>query len=176
VIKDDGLQDYRAAEWFPDGRRVLIVASEAGRLPRLWVQDIAGGKPRAVTPEGATGKDTVISPDGRYVVAFPSGAMRALQYPVDGGEPLPIPGLEDNEYPIQWTDDGTLYVRKGGVPAKISRIDVATGRREAWKEISPADTAGVWAIISIMMTRDGQTLVYGFSRSLSELYLVEGLK
>jgi DNA-binding winged helix-turn-helix (wHTH) protein len=176
VIKDDGLQDYRAAEWFPDGRRVLIVASEAGRLARLWVQDIAGGKPRAVTPEGAMGKDTVISPDGRYVVAFPSGAMRALQYPVDGGEPLPIPGLEDNEYPIQWTDDGTLYVRKGGVPARISRIDVATGRREAWKEISPADTAGVWAIISIMMTRDGQTLVYGFSRSLSELYLVEGLK
>jgi hypothetical protein len=174
VLKDEGLRDIRSAGWFPDGRRLLLMANEAGRLPRLWVQ-ASGGKPRQVTPEGATGKDTVISPDGRFVVAFPSGAMRAQRYPVDGGEPAPIAGIEDNEYPVQWTEDGMLYVRKGGVPAKIARIEVATGQRTAWKEIAPADPAGVWSILRVMLTRDGRSYAYGFSRSLSELYLVEGL-
>jgi DNA-binding winged helix-turn-helix (wHTH) protein len=176
ILKDSGLQDIRWAGWFPDGRRLLIVANEAGRLPRMWVQDLSGSKPRPVTPEGATGKDPVISPDGRFVVAFPSGAMRALRYPVDGGEPEPIAGLEDNEYPMQWTEDGSLYVRKGGVPARISRLDVATGQRTVWKEIAPADPAGIWSMMRVMLTRDGRSYAYGFSRSLSELYLVEGLK
>jgi DNA-binding winged helix-turn-helix (wHTH) protein len=176
VLKDDGLQDIRGVEWLPDGRRLLITANEAGRLPRMWVQDLDGGKPRAVTPEGAMGKDAVISPDGRFVVAYANGAMRGLRYPVDGGEPRPIPGLEDNEYPLQWTDDGTLYVRKGGVPAKITRIDVESGQREAWKELAPRDPAGVWSMMRVMLTRDGKSYAYGFSRSLSELYLVEGLR
>ena len=176
VLKDEGLQDIRWAGWFPDGRRLLIMANEAGRLPRMWVMDLPGGRPRAVTPEGATGKDPVISPDGRFVVAFPAGAMRALRYPVDGGVALPFAGLEDNEYPVQWTQDGTLYARKGGVPAKISRIDVATGQRTAWKEIAPADPAGIWSMMRVMLTRDGKSYAYGYSRSLSELYLVEGLK
>ena len=102
--------------------------------------------------------------------------MRALRYPVDGGVALPFAGLEDNEYPVQWTQDGTLYARKGGVPAKISRIDVATGQRTAWKEIAPADPAGIWSMMRVMLTRDGKSYAYGYSRSLSELYLVEGLK
>ena len=176
VLRDQGLQDIRWAGWFPDGRRLLLMASETGRLPRMWIQDLPDGKPRAVTPEGATGKETVISPDGRFVVVFPSGAMRALRYPVDGGEPEPIAGLEDNEYPVQWTEDGMLYVRKGGVPARISRIDVATGQRTPWKEIAPADPAGIWSMMRVMLTRDGKSYAYGFSRSLSELYLVDGLK
>jgi hypothetical protein len=95
---------------------------------------------------------------------------------VDGGEPAPIAGIEDNEYPVQWTEDGMLYVRKGGVPAKISRIEVATGQRTAWKEMAPADPAGVWSMLRVLLTRDGKSYAYGFSRSLSELYLVEGLK
>jgi DNA-binding winged helix-turn-helix (wHTH) protein/sugar lactone lactonase YvrE len=176
VLKDDGLQDIRGVEWFPDGRRLLITANEAGRLPRMWVQDLDGGKPRAVTPEGTAGKEAVISPDGGFVVAFPNGAMRGMRYPVDGGEPQLIPGLEDNEYPVQWTDDGTLYARKGGVPAKITRIDVGSGQREVWKELAPRDPAGVWSMMRVLLTRDGTSYAYGFSRSLSELYLVEGLK
>jgi hypothetical protein len=95
---------------------------------------------------------------------------------VDGGEPEPIAGLEDNEYPVQWTEDDALYVRKGGIPAKITRIDVVSGERSAWKEIAPSDPAGVWSMVRVMMTRDGESYAYGFSRSLSELYLVEGLK
>jgi hypothetical protein len=142
----------------------------------MWVQDLGGGKPRAITPEGAAGRDAVISPDGRYVVAFPAGATRAWRYPVEGGEPEPIAGLEDGDYPVQWTSDGALYVRSGGMPVKLSRIDVATGARSAWKELAPGDPAGVPWLMRLLLTRDGRSYAYGFHRALSELYLVEGLR
>ena len=142
----------------------------------MWVEEVAGGKPRPVTPEGAVGRDAVISPDGRYVVAFPAGVTRALRYPVEGGEPEAIAGLEDGEYPVQWTNDGALYVRSGGMPVKVLRIDVATGARAAWKELAPADAAGVSWMMRLLLTRDGRSYAYGFNRALSELYLVDGLK
>jgi len=176
VLKDQGLRDVRWARFFPDGRRLLMVASEPGRLPRMWMQDMEGGRPRPVTPEGATGRDVVISPDGRFVVAFPAGAMRAVMYPVDGGDPRAIPGLEDNEYPVQWTEDGALYLRKAGVPARMFRIDVATGDRRPWRDIAPADLAGVSLMMRIVLTRDARSYAYGYLRALSELYLVDGLK
>jgi len=176
VLKDEGLADYRWVGFFPDGRRLVVVANEPGKLARIWVQDIGGGKPRPITPEGTTAKDVVISPDGRWVIAFPPNTYRAVRYPVEGGDPEPIPGLEDNEYPLQWTLDGGLYLRKAGVPAKVFRLDLATGKREPWKDLAPADPAGVWSMVSVMLTPDGKSYAYGFSRSLSELYIVEGLK
>ena len=77
-----------------------------------------------------------------------------------------------------WTSDGKgLYVTKPGErPARITRLDVATGQRMPWKELMPPDSAGVQHIGPIRVTPDGKTYVYGFQRRLSDLYLVEGLK
>ena len=45
-----------------------------------------------------------------------------------------------------------------------------------WKEIAPLDPTGVSTIGPIQMTPDGKTYVYGFHRTVGDLYLVEGLK
>ena len=44
------------------------------------------------------------------------------------------------------------------------------------KQIAPLDPTGVSTIGPILMTPDGATYVYGFHRTLGDLYLVEGLK
>ena len=62
------------------------------------------------------------------------------------------------------------------VPAKAYRVDVATGRAELWKELMPSDAAGVTDIVAICPTPDGRSYVYSYSRLLSNLYIVEGLK
>lgn len=61
------------------------------------------------------------------------------------------------------------------MPAKVYRLEMATGRRELWKQLMPSDPAGVGLIDPILMTSDGKTFVYGYHRALSDLYLVEGL-
>jgi hypothetical protein len=40
----------------------------------------------------------------------------------------------------------------------------------------PADPAGVETIGPILLTPDARMCVYGYQRTLSDLYLVEGLK
>ena len=54
---------------------------------------------------------TTTSPDGRFVAAHAIGADRFALYPVDGGEPHPIPGLAIGDMPLRFSTDGTaLFV------------------------------------------------------------------
>ena len=90
----------------------------------------------------------------------------------------PCPESSRARLPVGWTaDDRSLYVQKrGGPSARIDRLDLATGRREPWKEILPADATGVVRVSSVFLAPDGSFYVYAYSRVLSNLYLVEGLK
>jgi hypothetical protein len=80
--------------------------------------------------------------------------------------------------PVGWTSDGSaLYVfRREELPVKVDRVDVKTGKKELWKELAPLDAAGVTQIARVCPTPDGKAYVYSFSRVLSDLYVVEGLK
>jgi hypothetical protein len=70
-----------------------------------------------------------------------------------------------------------LFVfRYGEIPARVVQIDVASGQRRPWKDLDPADAAGIDTISGFMMTADAKAYVYGYVRTLCDLYLVEGLK
>jgi Tol biopolymer transport system component len=171
------IQDFQRAWWLPDGQQVMFAGDEAGRGTRLYVQDVGGGPPRAITPEGVFARNNTVSPDGQFVVA--STDVESKIYPVAGGEPRPVLGMEPDEIPIRWSADGrSLYVRStpNVLPAKVHRLDLSTGRRELWKELGPADLAGVASIPSIALTRDARWYAYTYFSRLWNLYLVEGLK
>ena len=59
---------------------------------------------------------------------------------------------------------------------RIYRLDVSSGVKELWKEIRPADPAGFIPFYFIHLTPDGKWCVYTYSRFLSDLYLIEGLR
>ena len=59
---------------------------------------------------------------------------------------------------------------------QVFRVEVESGRRTLWKEISPSDPAGASVNAIVHITPDGKSYAYGVSRQLSQLYLVEGLK
>jgi hypothetical protein len=118
-----------------------------------------------------------VSPDGRWVTASDESGRVSL-YPIDGGEPRPAAGIEPGEVAARWTADGrSLYVwRPGPPPVKVYRADVSTGRRELWREITPADRSGISEIEQVQITSDGQWYAYTYRSSLSDLVLVGGLK
>ena len=170
--------NYVGAAWFPDGKKILASGYEAGRGIRAYVEDVAGAAPRPITPEGLAGHP-VLSPDGRRLaVAMNDG--RFLIYPVDGsGEPRTIPGIEPGESLSRWSaDDRSFFVcRLGQVPARVFRVDIATGRRELWKELVPADASGLMRIDKVVVSPDGQSYAYFYERVLySNLYIAEGLR
>ncbi len=175
LTKDD--INHAWAKWLPDGKHVVFTGNEPDHGVRFYVQDINGGKPRAFSPEGVHATAFVVSPDGRYVAGI-GPDQHGYLYPIAGGDPKPVQGLPPGEQPVVWSDDGRfLYTyRPGELPTQVSKLDINTGQRTPFKQLVPSDLAGVETIGPILLTPDGKTCVYGYHRTLSDLYLVEGQK
>jgi len=118
-----------------------------------------------------------LSPDGKLAIGFGVDGKRAV-FPVDGGEARAIPGLEDQDRVAGFTGDSqSIYVRNAaGLPTVVYKLDLASGKRTLWRQITPPDSAGVGSVDSFIYTPDGKSYVYSYNRTLSDLYLVEGLK
>jgi serine/threonine protein kinase len=174
TIEDKGLE-FRMARWFPDGKRLIIEAAAPGRPSRVYVRDLDGGPPRPVTPEGTAGGR--ISPDGKFVAAFETKSGKLALYPIDGGEPRPVQGIHPDEFVIRFDASGTsLFLASRSLPLRIDRLDLASGKRSAWKQIVLADPTGAESIRNVQLTPDGKGYCYSFMRSLSRLYVIESLR
>jgi serine/threonine protein kinase/Tol biopolymer transport system component len=169
--------NHQWARWFPDGKHYVFTGNEPGHGVRLYIQDVSSAKPKVFSPEGVDAQAFAISPDGLSVVGIGPDQKGYLFAP-DGSDPRPINGMEPGDIPINWSQDGrsVYFYRSGEVPAKVYRLELATAKKTVWKQIAPLDPTGVSTIGPILMTPDGKTYVYGFQRTLGDLYSVEGLK
>lgn len=161
----------------PDRQSVLLQAREPGRGPRLYRMDLSGGKARAFTPEGYRPLGPrALSPDGTVVmVAGPD--QKVYLYPLGGGEPHSPPGMTNLDNVISWSPDlKSVLVAQRGLPLKVSRIDLATGKREFVRELMPSDSAGVSGVGPVCILPDQNSYVFGYQRILSDLHVVDGLK
>ena len=132
--KDERLKRDVAIRWFPDGKRVLVCGTEAEHASRCYAQDVSGGKPRPVTSEGSS--NGIVSPDGTLILVQGSRDEYQL-YPSAGGEPRPVSSLAPDDVVARWTADGRfLLAYHVSVPARLERVDLATGRRELVHRLS----------------------------------------
>jgi eukaryotic-like serine/threonine-protein kinase len=174
-LKDDGLNHISAA-FLPDGRNFVFTGTESGHGVRLYRESLDDAKAQQFSVEGVrTGIS--LSPDGRFVATI-GPDQKALLIPVGGGEPRAIPGLLPGEAPTSWSADGhsVFVMARGQVPAQVFRVDIATGQRTFWKSLEPADSAGIDTIGRVTLSADSKAYVYSYVRTLSDLYLVQGLK
>jgi len=170
-----GMESFdRPLTWFPNGKQILFVGREPGHGWRSYIYDLDGGVSRPATQERVIALR--VSPDGKSFVASAPDEQKYL-YSVAGGAARPVPGLTDREDVAGWSADGNaLWVyRRGEIPFKVFRLNLATGRKELWRNVAISDTTGARRS-QLFMTPDGKSYVYGLSRSLSDLYLVEGLR
>ncbi len=175
TLENHSIVTYSGARWLRDGKRVLFNGRQQGSGLRAYLQPIDGGAPQPVTPEGVWAH--AVSPDGTVVAA--SGAGGAVSFhPVGGGEAHPVVGSEPGDRPVGWTADGrALWVfRRGAPPAPVLRLDLATGRRQLWRSLIPADAAGVVSITAFRTTADGAAYAYTYRRVRSVLYVATGLR
>jgi dipeptidyl aminopeptidase/acylaminoacyl peptidase len=175
-IDPGGIQQYgHPILWLPDGKRLVFSGQLAGHETQCFVQNIDGGKPRAVSPEGVT--RCLPSPDGKWIAARDMAGNQGRLYPLNGGEPRPVPGLLPGEN-FAWTSDPNFMyaIQVKQTPIKIFRLNIVTGQRQLFKEVSPVDMTGLCGVSHIILSPDGRSYIYGYIRLLSDLYLVKGLK
>jgi Tol biopolymer transport system component len=160
----------------PGADSVLVTGARPGEGIRVFAQDLAGRRRRALTPEGY-GLLTPVSPDGRHAIVCSAGSAPVLLSVADGSL-RPLPGAQQREGPAFWSPDGRfvyLSNRVDEIPARLSRVELATGRRERWKELMPGDATAFGGFTGMSFTPDGSSYAYSFHRFLCALYLVEGL-
>jgi serine/threonine protein kinase len=180
----DGAFDSGAV-WLPDSRRIVVagIMKQSGDY-RLFVVDTLDETASPISPEKIWGNGArafAVSPDGLRVAGMTAEQTIAL-YSIDGSTAtpgaVPLGGAVKGEIPIQWSADGaSLFVHDPtALPARVTRIQLATGVREPWKEFMPPDPAGVYKIAPVLITPAGNAYAYNAMRVLSELYVAEGLK
>jgi Tol biopolymer transport system component len=168
--------DYFTGTWLHDGKRIGFAAQEAGHDLRYWVQPLDGAA-TPITPEGIVARigEHPFSPDDRFLaVRHEDGGI--FIHPAAGGNAVPVPDLRKVTV-SRWTPDGRgLLVFTDGLPARVFRVDVATGRRELRKILMPADPAGVVNVYAVQVTANEQSYFYSYQRDLTDLYLIQGLR
>jgi Tol biopolymer transport system component len=172
------------AAFLPDGKRIVFNGNEAGKPIRVFVQGVDGGAARPLTPEGVGGR--LVSPDGKFLLTRTAEQDFALTSLDDGSgsggagaNAQPVRGLESTDQPLRWAADGNslfLSSSKDTFPARVYRLDLTTGKREVWKEFMPGDPTGITSIGPNAISADGKTIMFGYSHTLSDLYIAEGLR
>ncbi len=175
ALVDENAHATFSAGWFPDSKSIFYTAALPDHKLRVYKLGIDGGSPQPLISDDRVG--ILITPDGKFLLA--RDAQRQFWfYPIAGGEPQKLNFVEKpGESVVRFIDGGkSLLMRDRNLPLQITRIDVATGRREPWKQILPADLAGVQSIPIVSFSADGKSYAYSIGRMLSDLFVVQRLK
>ena len=171
--------DVTSIGFLPDGKQILIRALNKNREDVLLVQEIGGGKPKVLKLKGLIARPSgaAISPDGKFLLMTNADGA-AFYFEIATQTARPIPQLEPEEVPFQWTKDGSsvLVIHERIVPAKVFKVNITTGTRQLFREIHPPDLTGVNSIASILFTPDETMFAYSYQRQLTTLYLVQNLR
>jgi Tol biopolymer transport system component len=167
---------YDGARYLPDGKQLVAFGIEPGHGARDYLIDVSNGNSRPLTPEGFVGR--LLSPDGRLVAVVGPDGTRGF-WPLDGGGFRAIPGVDRRYGVVGWTPDGTaVYVvanHLGEKTVKLSRVNITTGKMDFWKALGDGLPTGATAGAPLF-SADGNAYAYDYEQTLSEAYVVRGLK
>jgi Tol biopolymer transport system component len=169
-IADARIDHFISADWFPDGRQLLVCGSAATRAPRCYRQDLTGSPPVAVTAEGVL---ATLAPDGHTLLLTLAGGGFQLAS-LEGGPPRAVAGLRADDQHIAWSRDSrAVYVQQGGgVPATVERVELATGQRSVVRRLAPEGTGAVAFVSVADWVEDRGWYAYNYTSLPSTLFVV----
>jgi Tol biopolymer transport system component len=157
-----------------DGRWGLLTAFNDKGEVREYLFDVRTGKLRAVTPVGTRGGK--LSPDATQVVALDIAAQKLVLVDVASGKVSAVTGVEVGEQMLAWNADGRgIVVWNQELPAKITNVDLATGKRQLVQTIEPLTMLGSM-YARMVSSADGKTAAYRHRRGLCAIHIADDLR
>ena len=161
-----------------DGKRLLLGGVDDKKAFGYFLQRIDTGEIERL-PGGASADGyAALSPDGTRVAIGPTGDTVWI-HPLDGSPAQSVGGFEEGEWVLQWSADGrSLYTGDlAKLPVKIHRVDLASGKRTLWRELTPTGMLGVTGISFVAIAPDGRSYAYSYRQTLtSDLFVMDGWK
>jgi WD40 repeat protein len=173
------------ATFVPRGFTVAVAGQRSGS-PALTIVDINTGRRTDIDASMLAGRafsrrrvsPTYVAPDAS-LVAIGADDGTVMAWTLAGAGPREIASLGPREVFAGWaTDPSHIYVVSWSSPvARVSSVDLMSGQRRSVREIRIEDPAGMLMTMpDLFLSADAGSYVYGFTRMLSTLYLVDGLK
>ena len=175
TLADSQLFHTSNLRFLPDGKGLILIATEKGKAPRTYTLLLDGSAPKPFGPQGFRG--TLVSPDSNYVLGRKDGAPWMVPF-IGNQTPQPLSFVRADEAVAGWTADSkSIYIGDvSSTPVKVYVADLKTGQRRLHHQHAPGDLAGVAGVGAGRITPDGNFYLYTVGRTLSYLYVVEGLK
>lgn len=162
VVSTGNVEPSERVAWMPDGRQLVIVGNAPGRPQRTYLCDLTSGQMRPITAEGVLGTLS----DGVSLIA------KRQFYPLAGGPPNPIPGLQPKER-IARLDGKYVWT---STDKNVFRIDRATGQRETITDFGSGSPQQSLFTGPPLLSADGRAYAYTYGTETSDLYVVEGAR
>jgi eukaryotic-like serine/threonine-protein kinase len=161
--------------WFPDGKHLILNGATEGQPMRTFEMDLEGGKPQPEGPPDFIG--SAVAKDGKRI-AGRNASGEAVVFDRETQKLQTIPGIGPRDQIERWTEDGQALLMSSATPweAWMYRVEVATGKRTLLQKVEPSEKAGSIATVKLSYAEASKTYVYGTSRILGTLYVVEGLE
>jgi Tol biopolymer transport system component len=167
--------DRALISWMPGGKEFVFLGHEGDAPLRGYRVSFAGGPARPLTNLPGAHLWNCISPDGKFVLETSTVANEPEQNVIVELATSKVRNapLLQGDQPAQWDQDGAhaFVIQKRDVEATIFRVDLNSGKREVWKQIRPADPAGILSLRSFFVTPSGNAYSYSATRALSSLYV-----
>ncbi|MFZ0686611.1 MAG: protein kinase [Terriglobales bacterium] len=168
--------NYDNVRWLAGNKELLASGVEAGHGKRDYLIAVSTGDSKPITQEGVFGVEP--SPDGRSAAVKGSdGRWGVLR--LEGSGVHWISGLDENYSVIGWSSDGkSLYAiprRQRDTGHVVYQADTETGKMEVLKTFG-ASAAGSMRPTDNYLSGDGGAYAYVYEQTLSQVYVVRGLK
>lgn len=170
VVNTPAIEQLRPFGFSKDGKGLVWIGRISGHRPQAFLTELDGNNPRPISQPGIV--PLLVSANGRFEIRTTPDGPQLWDYSANLGRVLSQ--LKPNDPLLALSDDGQwLHVAQLGSRRKITivRRNLGTRHQETDMEIVAEDPTGLTAINRIVSTPDGRTVVYSYTRHISELYL-----
>jgi eukaryotic-like serine/threonine-protein kinase len=169
------------ARWAPDGGSVVAAARTSEREPfMLYRFALDDSPPSRLSEIPVTGYPFLhVSADGRWAAALGTN-LQTMLFSLRDGSARPVElGREGLMVPQGFSREGHLWLTLGGRGLRprtpLLRIDSRTFKVLEERSIGPSDPAGAATLGAVAVSADGRDVAFNFTRTLSRLYILNGL-
>ena len=165
------IPDARPIGFAADNKHLLVNGRTAEGKWQTFETDLDGSNARPHTPPGTT--VIGISPDGCCEGRATADGIQLWRIADSTSQPIKPPDANEQVVGVSNGFETLYLAQRSGNQVKVWAMNQRTGSRQFLGEIVPHDATGVMGVNTIAVSADGKTIVYGYTREVSDLYLAK---
>jgi Tol biopolymer transport system component len=164
-----------SANWFPDGKHILLFGNPLGQSVGLYMTDDIGSTPKMLMKNTPAWAD--VMPDGQNLMLLVDGTL--VQRSIRDGTEKKLRALQPGEVPVDWAKEPNHIYTQIVSPTeiRIDKVDLTTENRETWQVFTPQNQQGALLNVEqVSITPDGHWMLFNYETQFGRFYASDTLR